>query len=389
MLPFDPDELRAFIAENHSNHSADILLRTSPENRDRIKILLGQRESRERLKKKVPEWAERYDLYLPPATNLSQSSSTVLAGHKAGFVSGKVADLTAGSGIDAWQFGLKADELTIVEPNAELLDMTLHNLSALGIEPSSFCMTAGEFLKSNDHRYNWIFLDPSRKSDDGKKTVALHRMEPDLTGIWDELLKRGDRVMVKLSPLFDIKAIVQELPGVTDIDVISKSGEVKEILVRATYGATKPPLISATDLRNGEEQSYRKSYEDILTLSASGEHSWGKYLYDPGAAMIKSGLADTLAAGHALRLPFDHTYLYTSDDLIPSFPGRIFEIMQTGKPYKLKNLPNGLSIVTRNFYDKPDIIRKKLRAGESETDFLFAITDRRKKPVFIHAIKLI
>lgn len=386
-LPFSPEELSAFIEENQHTHPADVLLKTPVEKREHVKLLLEQMEGRKRLGSKVPEWASRFDLLLPPPANLSQCSNTETAEFKASDITGSLLDLTAGSGIDIWKMAASATSVDMVDPNEELLLKTQFNLQQWGVRATPHFCTAEEFIATNERSFDWIYLDPSRRSDDGSKTVALHRMLPDVPQIWEAMHKTADHVKMKLSPLFDLQAIIRELPYVYRIEVLSKRGEVKEIVVTSSRSETTPLRVEAHELDERRPWQYARPWEEMVNQTPSGD--WGEYLYDPGSALIKSGLAHSYAAENMLVQPMANVTLFSSNNLIESYPGRVFKIEAISKPFKNKELPKRLSIVTRNYFDKPEIIRKRLKVGESDTNFLFAAAENRKNAVFIHALKLI
>ncbi|TNE28894.1 MAG: class I SAM-dependent methyltransferase [Bacteroidetes bacterium] len=388
MLPFSPDELRDFIQKNEHTRPADIILRVKAEDREKTKSLIEQMDARKRLADKVPEWAARFDLFLPPSSNLAQASNTETAEYKAQDVIGRLLDLTAGSGIDGWKMGGKADTFTAVDPNSELARRTSYNLQTLGIPHEFHICTAEEFVASCTEKYDWIYLDPSRKTEGGSKAVALHRMLPDVPSIWKQIHEIATHVKMKLSPLFDLRVIELELPYVYKIEVLAKKGEVKEIVTTSSKTNSTDLSITAAELAHGREWSYTAKRSELGEKSEQAK-SWEKYLYDPSAALNKAGLSDHYAYKHGLCRVMNNVPLYTHSELLPAYPGRIFEIIETGKPFKLKNLPKRLSIVTRNYFDKPEMIRKRLKAGESDDDFLFAVSENRKNAVFIYATKVV
>ncbi|NVK26993.1 MAG: hypothetical protein HWE14_03050 [Flavobacteriia bacterium] len=383
MLPYPEDEIRAFYDEHRHEHTADLLLKAKPEDREKIQWMIEQIATRKKLEVKVPEWASRFDLYLPPVENLSQASSSLTAMYKSQKMSGNILDLTLGSGVDSWQIGQMSSALTAIEPNEELAMRTKFNLEKLGVKMNLKLSTAEEFIDKNRDSFDWIYIDPSRRNEDGKRTVALHRMTPDLTALWPSLLASSKHICVKLSPLFDITAIINELSSVYRIEIIAVKGEVKEILVFAGKVDSPEVEISASEL-HGKGWTFSSAY-----FRSPAEGDWGGYLYDPSAAMIKSGLADEWAYQHELSKPLKDVNLYASDFLHESFPGRVFRIVEKSKPYKLKNLPQRLAIVSRYYHERPEVIRKRLKVQESDSDFLFAVGKGKKSSLFIHAMRVI
>lgn len=383
-LPYPVEEIEAFYLEHKHANAAEILLKTPENERGKVQWLLNQTASRKKVESKIPSLASRYDVVLSPVANLAQSSSEATARHKAQFVSGSLLDLTLGSGIDAWRMSANATSLTGVEPNESLAQITSHNLTALQVLHNVEITDAESYLANNQSTFNTIFLDPSRRSDDGAKTVALHRMQPDLTGMWETLLERGDQVIVKLSPLFDITAVIQQLPGVFEIRIVSLNNEVKELLIRAKKGYAESVQVIAEEIGISP---WEYSVPATRTSAAPQTGEWQQYIYDPSPALIKQNAHDYYAVEHGLIKPIKDASIYTSNALLPDFPGRVFEVKEISKPYKINSLPKRLSIVTRYYFEKPEEIRKRLKVGESDTDFLFAIGKKKNERTFIYALR--
>lgn len=80
----------------------------------------------------------------------------------------------------------------------------------------------------------------------------------------------------------------------------------------------------------------------------------GAYLYEPHAALLKSGAFKLTASRYGLQKLHRHSHLYTSDSLRPDFPGRIFQTEEvldfSGKLLKqlAAQIPQA-NITVRNF----------------------------------------
>ena len=64
-------------------------------------------------------------------------------------------------------------------------------------------MTPGELL--GDFRPDIIFMDPARRSADGSKVFLLEHCSPDVLSLRDELFSLSRYIMLKVSPMADIK----------------------------------------------------------------------------------------------------------------------------------------------------------------------------------------
>jgi hypothetical protein len=112
------------------------------------------------------------------------------------------------------------------------------------------------------------------------------------------------------------------------------------------------------------------------------------FLYEPNAAVMKSGAFNLISARFNIFKLHKNSHLYTSNDLIPDFPGRVFTIKEL-MPYKpAKNLSQA-NISVRNFPVSPDEVRKKLKLRDGGDVFLFCTTLNNEKPIIIWCEKIV
>ena len=96
------------------------------------------------------------------------------------------------------------------------------------------------------------------------------------------------------------------------------------------------------------------------------------YLYEPNAALMKSGAFDLIGKRYGLKKLHRNTQLFTSDEL-KSFPGRRFAILEV-KPYKPGRLALDQGHVSvRNFPESVDLIRKRNRIRPGGSDYFFFV----------------
>ena len=120
----------------------------------------------------------------------------------------------------------------------------------------------------------------------------------------------------------------------------------------------------------------------------------GRYLYEPNAAVMKGGCFKLLTQRFAIQKLHRNSHLYTSEELIDGFPGRIFEVDNWavyGK--KAKMMLAGVdkaSIAVRNFPLTVAELRKSLHIGDGDQVYLFATTlsDERKVIIKAHKYRL-
>ena len=140
-----------------------------------------------------------------------------------------------------------------------------------------------------------------------------------------------------------------------------------------------------------------KSYEEKFEFN-KGESSIKvnycepkKYLYEPNAAIMKSGGFNEVAFQFNLNKLHPHSHLYTSDEKL-DFCGRVFEIT-TIIPYQKKEMKLHLenkkaNITSRNFPETVETIRKKWRIKEGGELFCFFTTDLNNNKIVLLCKKL-
>ena len=93
-----------------------------------------------------------------------------------------VLDMTAGTGIDAMAFANKCASVTACEINATKADVLAHNSQASGLDNFTVLNADSvEWLKSNDTRFNTIFIDPLVETATTEECITsgtAYRMSP-------------------------------------------------------------------------------------------------------------------------------------------------------------------------------------------------------------------
>lgn len=383
----------AFFRENAVTSREDLLAllmkSSDPHQRDLVHQLL----ERQQVRYKLPSFYQQAELVYPPRLSLEQSSSECTAQFKASLFEGsRFIDLTAGMGIDSGYFARRFAEGILVEESSSLARITGHNLALLGCTNVKIAIgvDAAGFLRQFDGKADLIYLDPARRDEQGAKVVRLSDCEPDPIGLLPQLFDISDRVLIKTSPLLDIRSACEALTFVTDVYVVAVDNECKELLFLLRKGETGSPRIHAINL--GKKitpefmftQEAEKELEPLL-----GDVK--KYLYEPNAAIMKSGGFKSIGMQYDLLKLHQHTHLYTSDQLIPVFPGRCFEVYARSNVNKrdikqyLPELQGNVSL--RNFPGSVREFRKKMGIAEGSDQYLFVTTLRDESRVVLFCRK--
>ena len=353
------------------------------------KFCLQQIEGWQLARRKLPRWAACEGILFPPRLAMEQCSSEATALYKQEIVKrilpeeaqrSKMADFTGGFGVDFSFLSVLFGAAVYVEKQEHLCEFARHNLPLLGIPHSEVvCESLTPDSPLLDKRYSFLFIDPARRDENGKKTVFIEDCTPDVTSLQAKLLAAAPVVMVKLSPMLDISAALRSLPQVREIHVVSFRNECKELLLVMYEGSgrtyfcvnletAEPPFILTEN-----EAKDAKNAHFIEELPPAG------FLFEPNASILKAGLQDALSSRFGLRKLHPHSHLFYSDAPVSSFPGRCFRLCAWSDFSKrgLKSLLSGVksaNITLRNFPSTTAALRKRLALNDGGDVYLFATT---------------
>lgn len=381
---------KQFISENLNADVPTLALKKAPVGTD-VSLALRQIAARQLLQKKVPKWAENEDLLFPAHLSIEQCSSEATARYKANLLKGDTfADLTGGLGIDSYFLSQNFQQADYVERQAELCDLARHNFAVLEADIKVWNETAEEYLKECVQK-DCIFVDPARRDEHGRKTVSIGDCTPDAAALQDVLLEKATTVMVKLSPMLDINQALEELHHVKEVHVVAVANECKEldfIMERGYQGETR--LVCVNLLTDQPEMCF--VLEEERNCQCKMADSVLQYLYEPHPALMKAGCFKLLTERFEVLKLHKNSNLYTSDQLVPDFPGRIFEVEGWAAYHKkikqeLLADVDKASIAVRNFPLTVAELRKALKIGDGDEVYLFATTLRGEKKVVIRTKK--
>lgn len=359
---------------------------------------LRQIEGYQLAKKKLPRWASLSGLWYPPRLSMEQCSSELTAQYKADILSrllseGKhsMIDLTGGFGVDFSYMAQGFQKAYYVERQEVLCDAARHNLPLLGL-PYAYIINkeCTEVISGNDN-YDVIFLDPARRDDAGKKTVAIKDCTPDITTLQDTLLLHSRYVMVKLSPMLDISQALRSLRNVIEVHVISVKGECKELLLLlARESITNTITTYCANLSTKEPTFICKGNDMDITYA---DPSIGMQLYEPNASIMKAGVQNTFAREYGLQKLHPQSNLFvgkeqTTNETGKALPARQFNIIGIYDFSKtsLKELQrdiNKANITIRNFPSSVAELRKRLKIKDGGEDYLFVTTLRDDRHIIL------
>lgn len=244
----------------------------------------------ERARTKLPSYRAARCI-LPPRA-FEQASSEACAAHKE--PAGDAAlDLTCGLGVDALALGRRFRRVVTLERDPVLAAVAAYNLRLLGVaNVEVVCASAEEYLAAAAERFDWIYADPDRRSDTGRKLVRLEECSPDILRLLPAIRRSGARLCLKNSPLFDAGEALRLFPTAR-VEAVSLHGECKELLV---YDDGTGPLLTATALGAG---SVTFPPAEAPAPPPPFDPAGYRYLFVPDVALQKMRLVRRALAGRA------------------------------------------------------------------------------------------
>ncbi|MCC5926076.1 MAG: hypothetical protein JJU41_05895 [Bacteroidetes bacterium] len=332
---------------------------------------------------------------------LEQSSGEIAAQYKASLIEGRVLlDLTGGLGMDSMAFSSAFDTVHYVENARQPYLLACHNHRIGGAQNIQHHLMSAEEALTTMPEVDWIYIDPSRRNP-SQRVFLLKDCEPDIVNLWNKIRQKSTGVMVKLSPMFDIHAVERDLPGVTNIHVVSVDGEVKEVL------AIVSPMESSeagcnSDIHSEAEViavclpggfSIKQEAARLPTISTENLTSGDTFFQDmalfvPDPAIIKARATDALGYQLGLmRLNLATDYLVGRPVANPAAKCYPVSDMYLYKPKELRRALKGtkVHIHQRGFPLSTDELYKRLglKMGEDAHLFFTSIVEQGKPSLIV------
>jgi hypothetical protein len=353
---------------------------------DEMKALIEQINAKRRCEKKLPSWFNSKGIIYPNKLNIEQTSSEISAKHKAGLISGaSIADLTGGFGIDCFYFVQKFKWVTHFELNEELSLKAAHNFEVLKISNIT-CVKGDGIELCKAHKYDWLYIDPSRRNDSKGKVFLLSDCLPNVPENLVDLFKTADNILIKVSPMLDITQGIKELQCVKEVHVVAVKNEVKELLFILQNG-----FDGAINVHSTQIASQGKSTTIVHSIGSAVEYKLGeidKYIYEPNASVMKTQGYNYWSAQFDLYKLSQHTHLFTSAQLI-DFPGRRFKVISISpfnkKSIKKKFGKGSFNVISRNFPKSVAQLRSEYNLIDKDGDYLFFVAGIKNEKLVIEA----
>ena len=407
-----------------------------------LKAALQQIQGLQTARKKLPTWAACDAILYPPHLSMEQCSSEQTARYKASVVEkllqpsidsidkdtiatpqeATLIDLTGGFGVDFSFLAPLFSKAVYVERQEPLCQLARHNLQALGLhhaevvcaDSEAYLDTIPSPIKTEQALFTYtsksnqaplpsggagggspcsiFFLDPARRNEQGGRTYGISDCTPDVLALRDELLRKADYVVLKLSPMLDWRKTVDDLgrDHVSQVHIVATGNEVKELLVVLQSQADTLTVTCENDgtrfstsiasVTSTASMASTASIESMVSMpSIASIAATPSYLYEPNAAIMKGGFFAELSARYGISQIAQNSHLFVSEQRVEGFPGREFRIkaVTTMNKKELKQALQGIAqanITVRNFPLSVAELRKRLKISEGGSTYIFATT---------------
>lgn len=388
-----------FIEDNKDSDTTRLMLRRHHDlPSEHLRLAVLQIELKRKFKLKFPEFITDSHTLIPDRSVAEQASSEATSRYVASLIGehAKIADLTAGLGINSLAFSKIAGKVVSVELDEKRAKFLQHNIKALEVENVDVvhadCI---DWLKKNDEVFDTIYIDPARRDNRGNRSISLASYSPDVTALMPLIRKASKRLLIKVSPLLDLAALIKELPGIGSFHLIEYLGELKEVVAELRFEEDNPSreikIVSIEpDLSFSVEEFDFMTSDDLnrkqveLVKSASEIRSGG-YIYLPSASYRKARLTEQLANRYPrLKTLSPNTLIFYSERGYEDFPGKVLEVVKLLDKRELKEMKGGYcNVLSRNYPLSSEALSAKYHLKPSGSAYMIVTTLISKEKVMI------
>ncbi len=404
--------VRNFILQNEAEDENNLLLKHKFILGVPTTLVVDQIVGKRKAKLKLPIWYSTKNIIFPPSVNIEQCSSEATAKFKVELLKqninsdfNKAVDLTGGFGVDSFFLSSLFKKVDYVETDENLFEIVKHNHTVLQESRIPACpagrqnaesginhqnTTADKFLDTAKCKYDLIYIDPSRRTKGNQKIFRFADCQPNLIQLLHRIFQLTNYLLVKASPLIDLQSGINELKCVQRIFVVAVDNECKEVLFLCQKGFMGEPVVSAINIKSSADSPAQESFDFLLSEERNSVASFSNplfYLYEPDAAILKSGAFKLIGNKYRIHKLQKNTHLYTSETVVPNFPGKVFKIEAIIKsdPKTVRQyLPEGkANVVTRNYPLSPEELKKKTALNDGGQKFLIGFSGLKAKFVAV------
>lgn len=302
-----------------------------------------------RAERKLPSYYAARCIIPPRAFEQSSSEETATRKNYSGRL---CIDLTCGLGVDSLFLSKNFDKVISIERDPELAAVARENYRRLGAENIEVVnSSAEEFLAGFDGRADLIYADPDRRNADGKKMVRMEDCSPDILLLMPRIKAISPRLVVKLSPMFDVGEVFRVFGPRVCAEAVSLDGECKEVIAEVSEEIAAP-VVRAAAIGMGEAEYPFEEWNQTVPAFEPGRYRW---LVVPDVALQKARIARRYFSERIDWIDSDNGYGFAAEKP-QNILGKVFEIASF-EPFDPKGLKRRLKsegvknidIMKRNF----------------------------------------
>ena len=372
-------------------------------------FIVNQIACRQKYKTKFPAIIQKLRFNFLDTLSSEQASSEIAAYYKANIINQYETsiDLTGGLGIDSIYFSEKSNKHSYCEINSKLYKKFVYNykvLNLMGVK--CFNIAAENFIENPDRQhYDLLYIDPSRRAENNNsKLFLIEDLSPNILEIQKYFPKISDKAIIKLSPMLDISAALEQIKNVSEVHIVSVDNDCKELLLVCDYKnfVNKVFFVGVNFISD-----YKKTTDNIKSviketqrfeyyLSDTNRMKYTadieKFIFEPNASIMKLACWSELCSNFDIFKLHPNSNLFTAKTLIKKFPGpvyKIVDIVNYDKKRVLDIVGKGckVSIKCRNFPDSVEKVRETLKLKDGNDYYLFCTTLLDNKPKIIITTK--
>ncbi|MCC5944026.1 MAG: hypothetical protein JJT94_03770 [Bernardetiaceae bacterium] len=389
------EEAQNLLEKEKNSNPFDFRLRYAKDTHLPIEEIALQIEALQRIKSKVDDWQAHKQLIFPSPLAAEQASSKITAKHKAQYLKGEVLiDLTGGLGVDTFFLSHNFAKVFYVEKSNRHAQAAAHNFAILGAKNIKVChQSAEDFLMQYEGKADWIYIDPARRKDK-QKVFRLEDCQPNLEVLLQSKLP-AKQMLLKLAPMLDIKAALQQLPQTEAVHILALQNECKELLffldMERAVDLPMPRITCQHIDSDGKIQNFDFDFDTEAQAQVQYSNPLD-YLYQPNAAILKGGAFRSIAQSFGIFKIARHTHLYTSMEYCENFPGRVWRVeaeVQAQKKHIKRHFKEGKAmIISRNYPLSAEKLGQKLGLQSGGELYLIAMGLEREKKTLLLAKRL-
>lgn len=360
------EEVRRAIDENIERDPAKVALSKGVPH---AALVATQVKYLQRARRKLPALYEARCIIPPRA--FEQCSSQESARRKP-LSGGAVLDMTCGLGIDTIALAEHFERVVSIERDEVLAEVVRYNMSLLGIRNVEVVTASSEeYVTSTSEHFDWVFVDPDRRSAEGKKMVCMEDCSPNVVALMPRLREISERVAIKLSPMFDC-AEAFRLCSPAEVEVVSIGGECKEVNI---YTNAERDMLRIAVIGDGEWSFDSEAMAAEPSAEAFTPEEY-RYLLVPDVALQKARVAIAALKPYA-SIWSNNGYAFARELPAEALPARIYEIesIESYRPKELKRRwrGEGVEFMKRDCALSIDAVRRAT-ATRPGGERLFALT---------------